>query len=114
MTENTSTSESIAMWRVNSSRTIEKVECSKVTEKSVFLIAEPDWKGRMKQFAKPQRESIRSGRRSYHRTWGDAHAALLARAENEVVAARHALHRAQGEYGRIKGMKPPIDIEVQP
>ncbi len=113
MTENTPASESITMWRVNSSRKIERVECSKVTEKSVFLIAEPTWDGKMHRFSKPQRENIRSGYRSYHRTWGDAHAALLKRAEDDLNNARLRLERAQGEHGRIKGMKPPSDMGLQ-
>lgn len=100
------------MWRLFSGK-IERVECSKVTEKSVFLIAEPDWKGLTKQLPKPRRESVHSRYCSYHRTWGDAHTALLKRAEDNVNNARLQLARAQGEHGRIKGMKPPIDMEVQ-
>ncbi len=101
------------MWRVNRSKKIERVECSKVTEKSVFLIAEPTWDGKMHRFSKPQRENIRSGYRSYHRTWGDAHAALLKRAEDHLSSARLQLAMAQGEYGQIKGMKPPSDMEAR-
>jgi len=114
MTENTLASESITMWRVNSSRKIEQVECSKVTEKSVFIIAEPTWSGKMHKFFKPQRESIRSSCRSYHRTWADAYAALLKSAEDDLNSARLRLARAQGEHGRIKGMKPPSDTGAQP
>jgi hypothetical protein len=100
------------MWRVNLSRKIEQVECSKVTEKSVFIVAEPNWKGEMYRLGKPQRENIASGYRSYHKTWADAHAAMLAKAERELDAARCQLERAQGYHGRIKGMKPPADAEV--
>lgn len=104
----------ITMWRINSSNQIQRVECSKVTEKSVFLVAEPGWRGEMYRFSKPQRESIISGYRSYHKTWADAHAALLTKAAHSVRNARLQLERAQGDYGRIKGMKPPADVEVQP
>jgi hypothetical protein len=104
----------ITMWRVNSSRKIEQVECSKVTEKSVFIVAEPTWNGEMYRFKKPQRENIVSGYRSYHKTWADAHAALLAKAERGLAGARRNLEHAQGEHGRIKGMKPPADAEVSP
>ena len=103
----------IIMWRVNSSRKIEQVECSKVTEKSVFIVAEPNWKGEMYRLRKPQRENIASAYRSYHKTWADAHAALLAKAELELDAARSRLERAQNEHGRIKGMEPPADAEAQ-
>jgi len=104
----------IIMWRLNSSRNIEQVECSKVTEKSVFIVAEPMWNGEMYRFKKPQRENMVSGYRSYHKTWADAHAALLAKAERELVDARRKLEYAQGEHGRIKVMKPPADAEVEP
>jgi hypothetical protein len=102
----------ITMWRLNSCRKIEQVECSKVTEKSVFIVAEPLWNGEMYRLKKPQREAIVSGCRSYHKTWADAHAAMLHKAELELDAARSRLERAQGDYGRIKGMKPPADAEV--
>ena len=103
----------ITMWRINSAQKIQRVECSKVTEKSVFLVAESNWKGEMYRFSKPQRESIICGHRSYHKTWADAHAALLTKAAHSVHNARLQLERAQGDYGRIKGMKPPADAEVQ-
>jgi hypothetical protein len=102
------------MWRVNSSRKIERVECSKVTEKCVFIVAEPSWKGELHRFSRPQRENMASGYRSYHKTWADAHATLLAQAERELQDVRRLLERAQGEHGRIKGMKPPADAEVTP
>jgi hypothetical protein len=102
----------IIMWRVNSSRKIEQVECSKVTEKSVFIVAEPNWKGEMYRLRKPRRENIASGYRSYHKTWADAHAVLLAQAERGIVGARRNLEHAQNEHGRIKAMKPPADAEV--
>jgi hypothetical protein len=111
--ESTPASESITMWRVNSSRKIEQVECSKVTEKSVFIIAEPMWDGKMDRFLKPQRENMHSSYRSYHRTWGDAYAALLKSAEDDLNSARLRLARAQGEHGRIKGMKPPAGMEAR-
>jgi hypothetical protein len=104
----------IIMWRINFSRKIERVECSKVTEKSVFIVAEPNWNGEMRQLSKPQRESIVSTYRSYHSTWADAHARLLANAESELASIRRNLEHAQVDYGRIKGMKPPADAEVQP
>jgi hypothetical protein len=104
----------ITMWRVDFSGKIEQVECSKITDKSVFIVAEPNWKGEMHQHSKPQRESIFSQYRSYHKTWADVHAWLLAKAERDVAAARFRLERAQGEHGRIKGMKPPADAEARP
>lgn len=104
----------ITMWRVDSSGKIEQVECSKVTGKTVLIVAEPNWKGEMYRLRTPQRENIASRYRSYHKTWADAHAALLAKAAREVAAARLRLERAQGDHGRIKGMKPPADAGGQP
>ena len=102
-------SDHITMWRLDSAGKIEKVLCSQVTEKSVFIAGEPNWKGEMRFLPKPQREAVSSGYRSYHKTWADAHAALLAKAERELDAARLRLQRAQGDHGRIKGMKPPVE-----
>jgi hypothetical protein len=104
----------IIMWCVNSPGKIEQVECSKVTDKSVFIVAEPNWKGEMYRLRTPQRENIASGYRSYHETWADAHAAILAKAEQDIFSARLNLRRAQNEHGRIQAMKPPADAEVQP
>ncbi len=103
----------IVMWRARSGDQIERVECSKVTAKCVFLLAEPDWRNKIyrfkepHRFKEPQRESMSSFYRSYHKTWAEAHQALLARAEAEVASARRRLERLNGDYGRIKGMKPP-------
>jgi hypothetical protein len=97
------------MWRVNtwSANNIERVECSKVTAKCVFVIAEQTRSGKMYRFEKPQRESMSSSYRSYYKTWAEAYQALLARVEAEVTRARRHLARLYGDYGRIKGMKPP-------
>lgn len=101
------------MWRVNSSGKIERVECSKVTEKSVFLIAEPTWDGKMHRFLKPERKNNCSGYRTYYRTWGDAHAALLKSAEDNVNNARLQVARAHIQYELIAEMEPPTDTGVR-
>lgn len=64
------------------------------------------------RFKIPHREQIRSGYRSYHKTWEYAHAELLAQAERRLASVRLQLERAQGEHNRIKGMKPPAEAEV--
>ena len=97
----------IVMWRVRSSDRIERVECSKVTAKCVFLVAEPDWRNKIYRFKEPRREAMLSSYHSYHKTWTEAHQALLAYAEANVASARRHLERLNGDYGRIKGMKPP-------
>ena len=90
----------ITMWRLKLDR-IEPVQCTKVTAGFVWPVDRngcreargPDWK-------------------SYHETWADAHAVMLYRAEIKLAAARRELERAQGDYDRIQGMKPPADAEV--
>ena len=90
----------ITMWRLRHD-TIEPVECSKVT---AFYVWPVDLDG--------CREARESDWNSYHESWAEAHAAMLQKAELRLVAARSQLARAQGDYGRIKGMKPPADAEV--
>ena len=102
-----STDTVIVMWRARSGDRIERVECSKVTAKCVFLVAEPGWRGKTDRFKEPRKEVMSSSYRSYHKTWAEAHQALLARVEAEVASARRQLERLNGDYGRIKGMKPP-------
>jgi hypothetical protein len=85
------------MWRLRWDE-IKPVQCTKVTAGCVWPV---ERKGR--------RESRLSDWCSYHDTWADAHAALLAKAERKLAAARLQLERAQGDHGRIKGMKPPVE-----
>ena len=97
----------IVMWRATPGDRIERVECSKVTAKCVYVIAEQTRSGKMYRFPKPQRESMSSSYRSYHKTWAEAHQALLARVEQELEHVRLCIQRLNGHYGQIKGMKPP-------
>ena len=92
----------IIMWRLRWGE-IKPVPCTKVTAGCVWPV---ECNGR--------RESRSGDWASYHETWADAHAAMLAKAELELDAARSRLERAQNEHGRIKGMKPPADAEAQP
>ena len=91
----------IIMWRL-SLGDIKRVECTKVTAYYVW----PADTG--------HREARASDWHIYYETWEEAHQADLARAENKLACCRRELERAQGNYGRIKGMKPPADAEVQP
>ena len=106
----------IIMWRANCNLTrIDQVECSKVTDKSVFIVAEPNsWRGGIYKHTKPARRDIVSEYCSFHKTWAEAHAALLAYAERELNDCRSRLERLRCKYGNVKGMKPPADAEAQP
>jgi hypothetical protein len=90
----------IIMWRLAWGE-IKPVQCTKVTAGCVWPV---EFEGRHK---------IRAGSwASYHETWADAHAAMLHKAELKLDDARRNLERAQGDHGRIKGMKPPANAEV--
>lgn len=106
----------IIMWRARYIlNSIERVECSKITEKLVFIVAEPNhWSGGIKKHTKPCRCSIVNANYSYHKTWAEAHAALLAHVDFRLNQCRHFLDKLQGDYNNVKGMKPPADAEVQP
>ena len=90
----------IILWRLRWGE-IKRVECTKVTAYYVWPADTGD------------REARACDRHIYYETWEEAHQADLARAENKLAYCRRELERAQGNYGRIKGMKPPADAEVQ-
>jgi len=54
-----------------------------------------------------QRISKSGAYSQYYPTWDEAHQKLLKSAEQELINARHALERAQGFHGNVKGMKRP-------
>ena len=81
----------IILWRLRWGE-IKQVECAKVTACYVWP-ADDRWGGR---------ESRSSTDHSYHETWAEAHQALLAQAARK-------LEKAQGDFDRIKGMKPPSE-----
>jgi len=91
----------IILWRLRWGE-IKRVECTKVTAYYVWPADTGD------------REARACDRHIYYETWEEAHQADLARAENKLACCRWELERAQGNYGRIKGMKPPADAEAQP
>ena len=101
----------IIMWCADHDlRKIVQVKCSKVTDKSVFIVPKPN----IYNYTKPARRDIVSEYCSFHKTWQKAHVALLAKTERKLNTCRRRLEQLQGEYGNVKGMKPPADAEVQP
>ena len=92
----------IVLWRLRWGE-IKRVECTKATACYVWPADDP-YRGK---------ELRLSGATSYHETWADAHQACLANVDRELAGARQRLEKAQGDYGRIKGMKPPADAEVE-
>ena len=93
-------STTITMWRLRHG-TITRVECTKVTSGRTWPADGPEHgEPRITHYT------------SYHQTWAEAHAVMLAKAERDLTTARRQLEKAQGDYGRIKGMKPPVEGEA--
>ena len=77
--------------------TINRVEVERETESSV-------WVNRHEGNKAALRQAKHGEFAQYHGTWEAAHAYLVQQATDEVNAARHALERANGKLGNIKGM----------
>ena len=78
---------------------IEPVQVVKSTEKTVTLAAKANGRER--------RSAIASTYDCYFRTWEEAHAYLLERAESKVQSARRSLELANSYLGNVRGMKKP-------
>ena len=79
---------------------IESVTVVKSTDKTV-VVRQKDWHGHETD----SRAAIKSGYKNYFRTWKEAHAYLLARAEAAVESARRRLELANGQLGNVRGLK---------
>ena len=75
---------------------IKAIEVLRETDKQVVILV-----GKTER-----RENKVSDWSSWHDTWEDAHAFLIAEAENKVDSLRLQLEQAKGTLGQIKGMKP--------
>ena len=82
------------MWRLWFEE-IEPVVIDRFTDKAVWI------EGRKK--------ARYADCRSYHETWEETHQYLIDKAQQEVDSLRNQLARANGNLGRIRGMKPPED-----
>jgi len=80
---------------------IEEHEVLRVTGKQVVIEA------RRLRAKKEEREAKESSWYSWHATWAEAHARMLADAQARVDSLRMRLQQANGDLGRIKGMKDP-------
>jgi hypothetical protein len=97
----------LTKWKLDRWGEIERVECTKETDKSVWVL-ERQWS--FGSITKPPIERKRakvSDSTTFHDTWEDAHKTMLERAKRKLDAARVALQRAQDEYGNVKGMRNP-------
>ena len=79
---------------------IERLPC--ISETPAFAVLEFNW-----HFGKDHNR-VRKADRVFD-TWAEAHTALLARANDRLVAARRELQLAQGYHGNVVGMKEPVD-----
>lgn len=89
-----------------SADSIEQVEVLRETAQCVFL---PPYRSASKAGKTERREAKHGEFAQYHDTWTSAHAYLLDKAADKVLAARDLLKRANDKIGNIKGMKPPKD-----
>jgi hypothetical protein len=96
----------IIKWLTKWRNDIERVECARETDSSVWLLTDLLYRdGR--RLKTPQRQARACANHKYHDSWEQARDHLLVVAERRLVAARRELEKAQGAYGNIKGMKPP-------
>jgi hypothetical protein len=58
-------------------------------------------------FKKLTDEAVRSPRGTYHDTWEEAHAALVARRQRELTEAERDFQRARNALAKAKRMPPP-------
>lgn len=86
---------------------IEAFEVLRTTEKQVVLANKHRRGGE-------ERENKETEYYSWHETWEAAHARLLADAQAKVYGLRKQLECANGELGRIKGMKAPANTQANP
>lgn len=85
---------------------IEVVEVVRETEHQVVLPSSHPG-------GKERREAKRGDWYSWHDSWEDAHAYIVAKAQAEVDALRNRLEQAKGKLGNIKGMKRPETPNAQ-
>ena len=83
-------------------RIIGPVVVVKSTAKTV-TVKEVDWCGRERE----SRSAIQSDYYQHFRTWDEAYAHALSRAEMKVNQARRVLEKANGHLGNVRGLKKP-------
>jgi len=79
---------------------IKAIEIERETEKQVFIPAKDGFR--------PYRENKMSSVQTWHDSWDEAHAFLVAKSEHEVETLRMRLEQAKGRLGQVRGMKPPV------
>ena len=94
---------------------IERVECTRETEKAVWVLEYP-WTldGKPNKPPTERRRMKESDSDRFHDTWEAAHDFLLERAELHLESCRDALRRAQGAHGNVKGMRKPLEPHEVP
>jgi hypothetical protein len=87
----------IVKWRTDRfSIGIERVECTRVSEHSLW-VAEGD--GRERRYA------VRSSSDRYHDSWSDAYSYLLERARSRTVYKRRELEREEADLASLEAME---------
>ena len=83
---------------------IEPVEVVKATSKTV-VVNEWAFAGQRNE----RKSNITSDYSQHFRTWEEARAHLIERAEDRVKSLRLQLEQANGHLGNVKGLKKPED-----
>jgi len=81
---------------------IERIECTRETESSVFYANE---RGGGEYRSRKMSEGA-----AYFDSWAEAHAHLTQNAAQRVLGARRQLEVANSYAGNIKGMRAPVEV----
>lgn len=90
---------SIVKWRTGLGHEIERVECTRESDKCVWFY-DDFWKDERK-------EHKSSSYVQYHDTWEAACEFLMLKAERRVMSARRQLELANSFLGNVKGLRKP-------
>lgn len=87
---------------------IERVECSRETEKAVWVMEYPWVDGGRDHTPVERRRMKQSEGEKFHDTWEAAHLFLCEQAASGLQDARNRLGQAQSVFGNVRGMRKPV------
>ena len=104
----------IVMWRTErGDAKIERVECTRVTSASVWLMKRQFVIGGEPPPPVETKAAKRGDRVAYHDTWEDAHMNLMEHAGWSVQSKRRQLELANAHHGNVKGLRKPAEAAVR-
>ena len=103
----------VVMWKTEKGEArVERVECTRATSASVWIMRIPFLIFDGKQEPVETKAVRHSDRVSYHATWEEAHARLLAGAALALQWQRRKLEIANAHHGNVKGLRNPAEAEL--